>query len=973
MNSQLGPSLLVTDLAGSRPLLTWVGDAGAVCQVQVNDGDGRTVWDSGFVTVAGSQLEYEGPSRPGHRYEWRVRTVSHGGTASAWSDRGSWDAQPSMPSPWTARWIARPVPGASRIVRHLESDHVDWAEPGESLAQTFTTPGYITALSVDIVQQYQQEATALLRVDDEDGITVAAREIATGPVPWDRFGTFLEPTQPLEPGTYTLRLIPTAGRVGWASSGGEASPWQDDGISPLPVTGPAWRDEAIVEGTRRLGVETTPAPNPVFRRLFAVTAPVARAVLHATALGAGTFTINGLAVSDSVLDPAPGTYDKSVRVRSYDVTGLLQDGVNELRAEVGRGFFAARGASVWAWNLAEWHREPMATAQLDIELIGGSKTTIVTDETWETTAGPVIEDLLYTGVTHDARTTENWTPAQVVAPPDGTLVPAGLPPIRRSAVLPGITTERPGSTVYDFGVVMTGRVRLRLSAAEGTQVVLRYGEYLSDAGDVVCENTLAVGPSQVDRYIAAGSSSGETWEPDFSYKGFRYVQVSLEGPGTPQDLVAVPLYTDVASVGTFSCSDETLTWMDAATARTFRNNLHGIPTDTPVYEKNGWTADAHLVTEAALHHYDLRTTFGRWLDDHGDAQSADGTVPQIVPTPGWGRAMDPAWSASTVLIPWALYWEYGEAAILQRHLPMMRRYMHRVLELTQRGEGIWPLHSWGDWLAPGHSFAPEGPAPTATMMVKHLADRMAQVELALGHHDEVALYLSAGQQVAAAYHGKYWDPSLGGYADPAVGMRQTMNVLPLAFNAVPAADVGQVSQTLIRDLEERTNGHLDCGAIGVKWLLPALSDCDRDDLALTVATQQTRPGWGVWRAAGETLWESWDETARSRNHYFLGSVAHWIHQRVGGVTATSAGWSTFDVQPVLDDRVCSAAMSHTTALGQVRVRWQRKQERWDLEVSVPHGAIGTVRLPDHQPVALHAGEHAVCADPDSVKVTRLSD
>ena len=101
-------------------------------------------------------------------------------------------------------------------------------------------------------------------------------------------------------------------------------------------------------------------------------------------------------------------------------------------------------------------------------------------------------------------------------------------------------------------------------------------------------------------------------------------------------------------------------WINTATGRTFRNNLHGIPTDTPIYEKNGWTADAHLATEGLLHHFDLRTAFGKWIDDHIDAQAPDGSVPQIIPTPGWGRASDPTWSSSAVLIPWYLYREYGD-------------------------------------------------------------------------------------------------------------------------------------------------------------------------------------------------------------------------------------------------------------------------------------------------------------------------
>ena len=146
-----------------------------------------------------------------------------------------------------------------------------------------------------------------------------------------------------------------------------------------------------------------------------------------------------------------------------------------------------------------------------------------------------------------------------------------------------------------------------------------------------------------------------------------------------------------------------------AAARTFLNNLHGIPTDTPSYEKNGWTADAHLATEALLHHFDLRTSFGKWLDDHVDAQDGRGGGPADRADAPLGPALDPAWSASLVLIAWNIYWEYGDRAYWNARVEAIAAYVDSPGVARDAG-WIWPRHSWGDWLAPG-PFAPEGPCP----------------------------------------------------------------------------------------------------------------------------------------------------------------------------------------------------------------------------------------------------------------------
>jgi alpha-L-rhamnosidase len=168
---------------------------------------------------------------------------------------------------------------------------------------------------------------------------------------------------------------------------------------------------------------------------------------------------------------------------------------------------------------------------------------------------------------------------------------------------------------------------------------------------VFCDNVLTAGEAQVDRYLVTTAGEPVVWEPEFTYKGFQYVSVTTVGQATVDDVHAIPLHTDVRSVGGFECEDETLTWIDGAVGRTFLNNIHGIPTDTPVYEKNGWTADANLAAEAVLHHFDLRSTLGKWIADHLDAQDDSGGIPQIVPTSGWGRGPDPAWRASIVLTP----------------------------------------------------------------------------------------------------------------------------------------------------------------------------------------------------------------------------------------------------------------------------------------------------------------------------------
>lgn len=838
-------------------------------------------------------------------------------------------------------------------------------QPGHRLAQSFEVDGPFVAVNVDITCALGEPVIATLELRDESGAVVGTRTIHGGEFPWDRFAQYLEVSVPAPAGRYELAVVPGTGAIGWRTTLQPLPPTVDDGVSPLHIKGFATRDGITEPGVRAIGVETIGAPLPVFRSVFTAPEDLRSARLAAVGLGYGEFSINGQPLGEGILDPAPSDYDSTILYRTYDVGALLVPGRNELRAELGRGFFSTRGASTWAWNLAPWHREPMLIAELELERSDGSIETVVSGPDWETSAGAVTSDVMYTGIVYDAGagTNSRWEPATVVAPPAGRLVPAALPEIRRfPAVAPVTSTTRTAtSTIHDFGRILAGRLAITLTAEPGARLTVRYGEYLAPDGSVSCDNILAAGETQTDYYLADGTEHERRWEAAFTYKGFQVAEIEIEGEAVVHDVVAIPLRTDVRDTGTFDSDEPTLTWIDSATRASFLNNVHGIPTDTPVYEKNGWTADAHLATEAVLHQLDLRELLIKWLDDHVDAQAADGSIPQIIPTPGWGAEMDPTWSSSLVLIAWNLYWEYGDRTILERYHDAMVAYTEHAIEIIDAADGIWPRHSWGDWLAPGHQFAPEGPAPTTTMMVKHLCDRMAQISDVLGDRPAQERYLAAAGRVARAYHARYFDAATGSYRHPDVGYRQAMNILPLAFDAVPDGLEAAVFSSLVHDIEHRTAGHLDCGSIGTKYLLPVLTEFGRGDLAVTVTTQQTRPGWGVWRAAGsDTLWESWDLTARSHEHYFLGSAAAWVQQRVGGLVSTAPGWTEFEVAPVLDHRIGWAAIAHRTPLGEASARWRRDSGGWDVEVVVPAGAHCTVRLPDGgDGVELAEGAHRI--------------
>src|SRR5208337_2430381 len=99
---------------------------------------------------------------------------------------------------------------------------------------------------------------------------------------------------------------------------------------------------------------------------------------------------------------------------------------------------------------------------------------------------------------------------------------------------------------------MSGWARLQVRGDPGTKVTLRFAELVYDNGMINRENIR--GAKSRDVYILRGDGL-ETYEPRFTYHGFRYVEVTGY-PGTPSidSLRGRVVHTAVDTVGSFLAS-----------------------------------------------------------------------------------------------------------------------------------------------------------------------------------------------------------------------------------------------------------------------------------------------------------------------------------------------------------------------------------------------------------------------------------
>ncbi|MFC5528208.1 alpha-L-rhamnosidase [Cohnella yongneupensis] len=737
-------------------------------------------------------------------------------------------------------------------------------------------------------------------------------------------------------------------------SGWSDTEWWEMGL--LQVTD--WQGHWISGNPAPTDVE---APAPLLRTTFQLDKRIAHARAYICGLGYHELHINGIKIGNNVLDPGFTNYDQRVFYVTHDITSNLNTGINSIGVELGRGFYALKTPNVWHWEQASWNSEPKLLIQVNITFEDGSIQWIASDETWRTISGPRLKNSLYSGETYDASLEKpgwtsaefddaDWPTAALITPPPAKLQSQIIPPIQIvDSIRPtSIRRSDAGHFIVDFGVNIVGWVEFRAQGQAGHAVQIRYGEKLNPDDTVNNENSYVHAESQTDHYIFSGNGT-EAWEPAFSYKGFRYVQLD-HWPEVPSlDSISGKIVrSSVRTTGKFSCSNPLFNQIYEATNRTILNNLHSIPTDTPVYEKNGWTGDAHLIAETANYSFDLLLFWEKWVQDIQDCQKPDGAVPLIVPASKWGWDHAPVWTSVYVLIPWYLYSHYGDRSVLEQHYGTMKAYVE--WEISKLNEDYTAHSVLGDWVPPGavEWAPPEGSRLMAAAYVFHILKTMSRIAEVVGSESDVERFSHVAQKVEASFHTAFFNRDKGIYeTEIEAGYRQASSLIPLAFGLTPNEDKAQVVHHLMHDIINVRDKHLNTGIIGTKYILPVLTELGFGNVAYAIADQRTYPSWGFWLESGiHTLLEEWELKSRSQNHYMFGTVVEWFYKYLAGIIPDAPGYQSFTVKPHVLGSLTQVSAEIETLYGELQVSWQLFEDGdFRMKVTVPANAQATIYIP----------------------------
>ncbi|MBB2910268.1 alpha-L-rhamnosidase [Streptosporangium becharense] len=745
-----------------------------------------------------------------------------------------------------------------------------------------------------------------------------------------------------------------------------------DGWSP-------WSEEACAEaGLLEVGDWSArfvgPGEGSLVRGEFHVRAGVRAARLYATALGVYEAELNGQVVGDQVLAPGWTAYGHRLRYQTFDVTHLLREGVNCLGATLGDGWY--RGRLGFEGRRALYGDRLAWLAQLEIVYDDGTTQTAGTDLSWRSASGPLVSSDLYDGETHDARLERTgwslpghdvtgWSPVELVERDPATLVAPDGPPVRRTEVLTPVETRTTplGTMIVDFGQNLVGRLRVTVRGQAGEQVVLRHAEVLQDGE--LCLAPLRTAKA-TDTYTLRGGGD-ETWEPRFTFHGFRYAEIS----GPVREVVAVVCHSDLERTGWFDCSDPLVNRLHENVVWSMRGNFLDVPTDCPQRdERLGWTGDLQVFAPTASFLFDSAGFLTSWLADLAAEQGEDGVVPFIVPnvTSG-GDSAAAAWGDAAVIVPWVLYRRYGDAGILDRQFASMRGWVDHVAGLAGR-DRLWNSgFQFGDWLDPtAPANRPEQartyPEIVATAYFARSADLLARAAAVLGRTEEETRYRTLADEVRRAFAEEYTTASGRLLSDS-----PTAYALALEFALLPGPARRRRAAARLVELVRGSGYTVATGFVGTPLICDALAEAGHLEAAYRLLLQRECPSWLYPVTMGATtVWERWDSLLpdgtvnpsgmTSFNHYALGAIADWLHRTVAGLAPAEPGYRSLTVTPRPGGGLTHASARLRTPYGVAASSWRIDDGRITVEAVVPANTTAQVTLPGGDRITVGSGTHS---------------
>ena len=732
--------------------------------------------------------------------------------------------------------------------------------------------------------------------------------------------------------------------------------------------------ELFVEKADRVIQSATTASAPMYRKAFSVDKTVKSARVYASALGIYELEINGEKISEDFFNPGWTAYELNptgknyVMYQTFDVTDLLKNGDNVIGGMTGHGWYSGK---LFVGGTDRYGTGSKLLCQLEITYTDGSKKIVATDNTWKVSGhGPIIADDFQGGESYDARREmDGWSKPDYIENASwgvptigsygGDVIAQIGPTVRAIEEIKPIAMSEPvpGTYIFNLGQNISGFARINVRGASGQTVKLRFGEMLQANGNLYTENLRSA--QATDYYTLKGDTTGEIYQPRFTFHGYQYIEVTgFPGVPTIDDITGIALSSLQTTTGTFETSNEDINKLQSNIVWGQKDNFISVPTDCPQRdERLGYTGDGQVFARTAVMNMDVSQFFKKFMKDITSNQRSDGRICDWAPnyvtggdsmSGSFGRS---GWGDAVVIIPWTMYTTYADKSAITDNYDAMKKWINYYVGIGG-GSLVVTTDTFGDWL----NINADTPKDViSTAYFAYCVDLFSKMAKAIGNDTDATYYEQLFLNIRTAFNDSFVTAQ-----GKIKGDTQTSYLLALKFNLLPTQELKETAaQHLVANITAR-DGHLSTGFLGVAYLCPILTEMGYEDVAYELIMKETYPSWLYSVKNGATtIWERWNsyiaETGEfastgmnSFNHYSLGSIGEWFYNYVGGIQydEQSTAYKHIIIQPTPGGDLTFVNSSFKSAYGNIISNWKYENaDDFVLNVTIPANTTATVHLP----------------------------
>lgn len=671
---------------------------------------------------------------------------------------------------------------------------------------------------------------------------------------------------------------------------------------------------------------------------FNIDKPVKSARLYVAALGAGRFYLNGELLGDNYFDGAVSVYNKSIYYRTYELN--FKKGKNVLCAKLGYGFYGAKkmyGVIRTVFEDGEVSLSPTFPGRA-----------------WNVKRDAIRLNGVYDGEVYDARLEEdwmsedykvtfgNWVATFAADMPKGSFKANPVPPMKIVKTFAPKAVERLNNLIkVDTGVNLSGFLTVAVKGERGAKITINHAERLLPDGNLDNANYRAA--ECTDVYILKGEGK-EVYTPEFTYHGFQFAEIHLEGKVEVEDIKVNYLRTAVEESGKFECSDETLNALHKIAVQTEGNNLNGVFTDCPQRdERLGWLNDLSSRVYQSVCNYSLEKFLPNFVDMISESQYENGAIPDTVPFEVGSPYADVI-SAYTLLGKIA-YNFYGDKKVIENNYENFKKWVGLLKSDADKNGGVVKFCLYGDWCpALIYAYSKErdtyskfvAPAFMSGIYFLWYLKHMREFAMLLNKQQDAEVYEKDYNYYKSKFDAVYLDKKTKLYHS---GSQTECAVATTVFEEDGLGEYWM--NTAAKDVKEK-GYHMTCGNQGYRHLIYNLAEYGYAETVYKLLVNPEYPGWGFMLSKGATsVWERWEDSVgsdmHSFNHPMFTAYDGFFYNYLLGIRTEKCknGFGEIYISPCFIDKLSYAKGSMETVRGRIAVEWVRKDGRIELSVSTP--------------------------------------